>query len=192
MNMKILQVLLQLVCCSILHSVNADISLSLDIKGLKQQLTSQSEQERERVKDDLIRLYGKLSQEDQERVTAVILNLLAEPVRSQEVWNDTSTPRNIAVFLAGELRVQAAIPYLIDLLRPREGQVISHIMDRSQPRVNGEIIGPAARALIKIGAPAEGALKDKLHETEDEKLKSVIRYILKEIQKREARPDFEK
>ena len=172
--------------------LNAQNSTPLNIGKLKEVLNSESETEREKAIESVLDSYPKLKSEDQKRVSLIICEILAQKVSEGEVWDDLNTSRNTACYIAGKLSLEVAIPYLIDLLKPKSGQILSNIIDRAPFTVDGEIIGPAAKALIKIGSPAKQSLQKTLDATKDEGLKKIIKYILKRISVEEPEREQER
>ncbi len=75
-----------------------------------------------------------------------LLSVLTAPVKKGEPFYSSTTSRNIAMRLLGEMRAKEAVPDLVDWLVLKEGQgsAISELM----------IFSPAGYALAEIGLPS--------------------------------------
>ena len=95
----------------------------------------------------------------------LVMQTINLPAKDHENWASPTSKRNIAIALSGELKIESAIPRLIELLRPAPGEkfveVVSNPFGAERTR-EGFIISPAAYALIKIGKNADTPLRAAL------------------------------
>ena len=102
----------------------------------------------------------------QQQLTGWVLQQLNAPQTQMEThWTDTPTTRSFACHVAGLLHIEAAIPLLIRLLKPLPGQSPDRFSDGAYigPTYDGwSLPSPAVSALIKMGHPAEAALRKEL------------------------------
>lgn len=101
------------------------------------------------------RLKGKeLAIQEREQQIESLLSIVNGPIVSGEGFTNTTTPRNTAIFLLGQLRASEAVPSLIGWLSPKEGQLMIFYEEA--------LLFSAARALIDIGLPAVKPLLTEL------------------------------
>ena len=165
----------------------------LDITKIKSRLTSTLPEERDKAVHEILGGYFMLKSEDQAKISRIICELIDQPVEKDEGWDDPDTVRNQACYLAGELKLGGAVSLLINLLKSKDGQIMSSSLQSGARIVGGKRIpnyadgtpetelGPAAYALIKIGSAAKEPLQKTWISTKDEGLKKIIKYILAEI-----------
>ena len=135
----------------------------------RQLIVSSIEADRDRAADLVV-------QERRETVSA-LLQVLSMPVKQREPYYSSSTPRNTAIRLLGELRAPEAVPALAEWLIPRPGQSLN-VMELTD-------LPPAGMALVKIGMPAGPGVLDILASngvsSEDARTKVVdgihVRYV---------------
>jgi hypothetical protein len=135
----------------------------------RQLIVSSTEADRDRAADLVV-------QQHRETVSA-LLQVLSLPVKQNEPYYTSSTPRNTAIRLLGELRAPEAVPALAQWLIPRPGQSLN-VMELTD-------LPPAGMALVKIGMPAGPAVLDILASngvsSEDARTKVVdgihVRYV---------------
>ncbi len=163
-------------------------STPLDITSIKSKFNSHDSNEAREVAQQIVEDYPKLSQEEQSAIAKIVCAILDQPVEKGEEWNNSCSARNWACWVAGELKIKKAMPYLIGLLRPKPGQILSNIGGRPRPKVDGERIEDAGLALIDMGSAAKEDLEKSSKSSTDAGLKKIIDYILKEIEKNENPP----
>jgi hypothetical protein len=80
--------------------------------------------------------------------------IIRRPIDEREEFYASNTPRNVAIRILGSMRANEAVPDLIALLVPKEGQ----------PLIIGEpvLLAPAGEALVDIGLPAVSPLIETL------------------------------
>lgn len=78
-------------------------------------------------------------------ISEAVVTILKTSDRKNEGWLAGSSPGNMAVYIAGEMRISDAVPYLISRLEPVSNTIyVEQVLQYP----------PAAKALIKIGFPA--------------------------------------
>jgi len=83
-----------------------------------------------------------------------LIRIVDGPLSQGEEFFNSSTPRNTAIFLLGELRAAEAVPSLMKWISPREGQ--SMVIDELS------LLPPAAAALARIGMPSVNPLLERM------------------------------
>jgi len=83
-----------------------------------------------------------------------LISIVNEPLKENEEFYASNTPRNISFYLLGKLRAKKAVPALLDWLIPKTGQ--RQTIDEIQ------LFSPAGYALIEIGLPSVPPLVDLL------------------------------
>lgn len=109
---------------------------------LVEQLQAPIENERLSAMEKLLAL--------RERTIDKLIAILNQPVKKGENWLSSSSPRNLAMDILGEMRAEQAVPHIVLWLWPQEGQYAA-----SSRR---SYFSPAGFALIKIGKPAVSVL----------------------------------
>jgi len=94
--------------------------------------------ERLQAKRDILQQRYEIIQE--------LIRIVDGPLSRGEEFYSSSTPRNSAIVLLGELRAEESVSSLVEWIEPHEGQ--SMVIEEEQ------ILPPAALALAKIGMPA--------------------------------------
>jgi hypothetical protein len=103
--------------------------------------------------DDRARAADLVLQERRATISA-LMEILDMPVQPNESFYSSGTPRNTAIRLLGELRAAESVRALTQCLMPRPGQRIDV--------TELVYLGPAGRALVKMGMPAVPAVLDIL------------------------------
>lgn len=75
-----------------------------------------------------------------------LVSVLDSPLRPHEEFYTSTTSRNIAIFLLGELRAKEAVTDLVKWLTPKPGQGLTIDFE--------PMYSPAGYALVKIGLPS--------------------------------------
>jgi hypothetical protein len=98
---------------------------------------------------------GRKQERQQRRETIEgLVTIVDRPVVQGEEFYNSSTPRNIAIFLLGRLRAKESVSSLMECIQPREGQ--SMVIDEEM------LLSPAAAALAEIGMPAVQPLVERM------------------------------
>ena len=137
-----LLILLTMSACLIV-AVSASEGKKADWKTL---ITSRNESERQAGRKSVL--------EERSRYIDGLLKIVRSDVVKGESYYSTTTSRNIAVYLLGEFRAKEVVPDLISWLVPREGQGMAVWEEVYLP--------PAGLALVEIGLPAVGPLREKI------------------------------
>ena len=135
------------------------------VASLQDALEVPDQSMRAKACDSIIAVYKASTDEEKAAITAkyeeVILAILHSPVQPQEHWLAPTSTRNLAVRLAGNLRVISAVPRLTELLRLLQGEVVKSYKSGFfyQALEGSTEASPAADALMQIGEPARSFLK---------------------------------
>ena len=108
-------------------------------------ITSSSGRERQRGEDLVLSIRHAQIQP--------LRSMITQPIEEGEQFFISNTPRNTAIRLLGRMRAKEAVPDLIPLLVPQDGQGRA---------VLGLPVAPTLRALVEIGLPAVGPLLETL------------------------------
>lgn len=108
---------------------------------------------------------------DRKETVQHLLSVVNRPVEPGEPFYASSTSRNVAITLLGELRAAEGVWDLASWLSPKAGQALT--------RVEMMMFSPAGEALVKIGLPSLQALaqvlkSDPRRELREQCLKMIV------------------
>jgi len=106
------------------------------VDNLIQSIASGNEKERTAAYDELRHSRAKMIQD--------LIAIVNQPVVQGEQYANTTTPRNLAIYLLGNMRAPEAVPHLVNWLAPHPQQDTTWFTD----------VAPAVVALAQIGKPA--------------------------------------
>jgi HEAT repeat protein len=133
--------------------------------------------ERLKSKDEKVRLSASEELLAERQKTIHDLLTLIEAKSPTVRWlSDESTTEGLAIRVLGEMRAIEAVPALIKWATPPEGGYLIPNLEVSPSTT------PAARALIKIGKPAEPALLEVVKQSPQKRIWSISLSILQEIE----------
>jgi len=138
-------------------------------KSWENKIISENEKERQEGRKAVVHLYNSTIKK--------LVEILNRPVEKSEPFYSSSTARNIAIILLGDLRAKDSVNALLEWVLPKPGQslVVSSPMS----------YGFAGCSLVRIGLPAVPSLLEKIEEEGASKLGKECVKVLKDIKGKE-------